>query len=99
MQFYKYLAGALIVVSQVLPAAALTKRVDPLPGPPEYPIDCRFLLNQPTFQRWPCVPPNIDPRFVDVQHPPGPNSINCCHTVVIPPPHVWREPGINAEPE
>jgi hypothetical protein len=99
MRFYKYLVGVLIVVSQVLPAAALTKRVDPLPRPPEYPIDCRYLLNQESAQYTPCVPPNIDPRFIDAPHPPGPNPINCCHTVIIPPPHVWRAPMINTAPE
>lgn len=85
MRLSRLLTGALLIVGQALPVAALATTISPYAHPTHElvrPSVCDPML-EGYIRRPPCLPPFVDPRVVD-----GPIIWNdCCRTVVGVPPY------------
>jgi hypothetical protein len=98
MHIAKVMTGALIVVLHVLPAAALTKKADPIPtGYPLPPGVCDSPAGPTSGER--CVPGNVDPRLADSPTSPERQRAMCCRPDIALPPHRWREPNPTMAPD
>lgn len=94
MRLSRFLTGALLIVGQALPVAALATTISPYAHPTHElvrPSVCDPML-EGYIRRPPCLPPFVDPRVVD-----GPNHWgNCCRTPIHAPPYYQRSPMVTA---
>ncbi len=99
MRIVKVMTGALIVALHVLPAAALTKKADPIPtGYPLPPGVCDSAAGPTSGER--CVPGNVDPRMADSPTSPEGQRGTCCRPdIVLPPMREWQEPKSVTAPD